>query len=160
MIVVGDSSPLNFLLRLGHAHILPHLFEQIVIPPEVEAELSQPATPAPVRSFIASPPPWLHVQAARKRLVIPGIDAGELAAISLAVEIGADLLLIDDMAGRKAAQKLNLEITGTIGVLVRAANEKLIEPAAIVQQLHDLSDFWMDQQTLERTLHGLLKRDH
>jgi predicted nucleic acid-binding protein len=59
MLVVADSSPLNVLVVVGYADILPKLFQAVVIPPQVAGELSHPRTPAAVREFIASPPSWL-----------------------------------------------------------------------------------------------------
>ena len=76
--------------------------------------------PPAVQAWIASPPPWLGIQSPNTRLVLPDLDAGEVASISLAVESQA-ALLIDEQDGRAAAQALGLSVVGAIGVLERAA---------------------------------------
>jgi len=83
---------------LNQADLLPHLFKQIVIPPEVAAEMRHAKAPDLVRSFIAAPPSWLSIQAPAVMLPLPELDAGEAAAISLAAELGA-ALLIDEIEG-------------------------------------------------------------
>jgi predicted nucleic acid-binding protein len=96
MLVVADSSPLIVLISIGQAGILPTLFGQVFVPPEVIAELRAPARPAQVRTFVTPGPSWLVEKAPVAVENIPLLHAGELAAISLARELKADLLLIDD----------------------------------------------------------------
>lgn len=84
MLVVADSSPLIVLINIGHTDVLPKLFGEVVVPPQVAAELRQPNRPQRVREFAASPPEWLHERAPAAIEPIPALHAGELAAISLA----------------------------------------------------------------------------
>lgn len=128
-LIVSDNSPLNLLVRLGHADVLPALFQQVVIPPEVAAEMAHPSAPPEVRAFIAAPPAWLVTQAPTTPLPLPHLDRGEAAAISLAVELGA-ALLIDELDGRTEAQARGLTVIGAVGVLERAANAGLIPDLA------------------------------
>src|SRR5690349_13926285 len=114
MIVVADSSPFIVLITIQRIDLLPKLFGQVVIPPQVSAELAQTNRPQPVRAFISSPPPWLLQQAPSKIEPIPMLHAGEAAAISLAVELHADVLLIDEALGRKAATSRRVRVTGTV----------------------------------------------
>ena len=44
------------------------------------------------------------------------LDRGERAALALALEIKADLILIDDAAGRREARLLGIRMTGTVGI--------------------------------------------
>jgi predicted nucleic acid-binding protein len=127
MLVVADSSTLNVIISIGQASILPRLFHEVVIPIEVARELSRPRTPQIVKDFIAAPPPWLVVREPLHMQSIPTLHAGELAAISLAIEIHANYLLIDERDGRRAAIRENLAVIGTIGVLERAAITQLLD---------------------------------
>jgi len=56
LIVVSDTGPIQYLLLVGLIDFLPVLYQQVVIPQAVFAELNQPTTPADVRAWIASPP--------------------------------------------------------------------------------------------------------
>jgi predicted nucleic acid-binding protein len=131
VLVVSDTSPLNLLAELHHVDILAALFGQVLIPPEVADELSAPSAPPAVRAFIAAPPTWLIVRPASSKLTLTKLDPGEVAAISLAHELSAPLL-IDERAGRTAALAQGITIIGAIGVLERAADQDLIPDLAAV----------------------------
>jgi predicted nucleic acid-binding protein len=127
MLVVSDATPLNVLIRAGHADLLVKLFGAVAIPPAVADELSRPATPETVRHWMAHHPSWLTIQSPRN--LDPGIprNRGEREAISLALELHADLLLVDDRRARMAAERSGLACAGTIGILEAAAAKGLID---------------------------------
>jgi predicted nucleic acid-binding protein len=130
-LIVSDNSPLNLLVRLGVADVLPALFQQVFIPPQVAAEMGHAKAPPEVQSFIAAPPNWLTIRPPSNLLAIPHLDRGEEAAISLAVELNA-VLLVDEHDGRVEAQSRGLSIIGAVGVLERAANIRLVQDLAAV----------------------------
>lgn len=101
----------------------------------VSEELSHDHAPQVVREFISSPPHWLLTQSPQALLDIDEIDDGEKAAISLALELHADLLLIDDLDGRRAAIQHGLKITGVIGVLLEASQKNLMNLSSTVELL-------------------------
>jgi predicted nucleic acid-binding protein len=151
MIVVADSSPFVVLVNIGHVHVLPVLYGQVIIPPEVGVELGMPKRPEPVRSFIAAPPPWLRVQAPASVEAIAGLHAGEAAAISLARELQADRLIIDETPGRMAATERGIPIIGTVGVLELAAEQGLIDLADAFERVKQ-TDFWVSPAFLDERL--------
>ncbi len=151
MLVVADSSPLNVLVSLSYVEILPKLFDAVVVPTQVAGELSHPRTPNVVRSFIASPPPWLQIRAPQANRPIPFLDAGEEAAINLALEIKAELLLIDDIDGRKAAIQRQLSVIGTIGILERAARRGLLDLRQAVERIRG-TNFRVSDEILDQAL--------
>ena len=137
-VVVADTSPLNYLIQIGEVGILSELYGSIVIPTEVFAELSDSDAPIAVRNWTRQLPAWVKVRPVADYsdlLVLPDIDAGELAAIHLAKSDADALLLIDDAAGRKEANRLGLATMGTLGVLRLAAIEGLIELRAALGKL-------------------------
>lgn len=88
MIVVADTSPLNYLVLVDAIDVLPRLFGQVYTPPEVIRELCDVRAPEPVRDWTQVPPSWLRVISPSKRLASTArLDAGEADAISLAKEI-------------------------------------------------------------------------
>lgn len=151
MIVLSDTSPLNYLILIGHVDVLPALFSQVVIPSSVLAELQHPGTPAVVRQYINDPPAWLVVRTATR--IDPGIHLGrgEAEAISLAVELKASLLLMDDGLGRRAAQERHLAVAGTLNVLEAAAERGLLDLPAAIAKLR-LTNFHMSEQLLTQIL--------
>ena len=125
MLVVADSSPLIVLLNVNVVHILPALFGEVYIPPQVAQELRNPKRPQTILDFIAHPPAWLIEQAPAATESIPNLHPGEQGAISLALELRADLLLIDESRGRKAAVERRIPVTGTIGILELTARKRI-----------------------------------
>lgn len=125
MIVIADTSPINYLVRIGEIDLLPTLFGRVVLPMAVCRELQDPLAPDAVRRWISNPPDWVDVRATRltpdTALLRADLDAGEQEAILLALELDAGQLIIDDLDGRREAERRKLTVTGTIGVL-RAAS--------------------------------------
>lgn len=118
MIVVADTSPLHYLALIRAINVLQPLYDRVLIPQTVAAELHQPKTPAAVRAWIAQPPAWCEIcPDPPLDRGLRSLDAGERAAIALAIVVNADALLIDELQGRGAALKRHLHVTGTLGVL-------------------------------------------
>lgn len=132
-LVVADSSPIRYLVEIESVSLLPVLFDAVAIPRAVALELSHPSAPPSVRQFIASIPTWMSIIHPRETEKIPEIDPGEEAAIALAREIHADLLLMDDAVGRRDAAERGLRVVGTIGVIERAAIARLIDHDAVLR---------------------------
>jgi predicted nucleic acid-binding protein len=151
MIVVSDTSPLNYLVLLDVAHVLPALFGEVVVPPTVLAELTRAETPGVVREWALNPPDWLRVMAAES--VMPGLelDAGEAEAISIAIALKADLLLIDDRKGRRAANVHGLTTVGTLTVLESAAKQNLVSLTTVIEQLRS-TNFRASRAMLDNAL--------
>ena len=151
MIVVSDASPVNILIRVGCANVLHELFGSVVIPPAVAAELSHPSTPESVRTWIANHPEWLDVKAPQHVDRTLTVGPGEREAISLAIELAADLLLVDDKKARHAAQDRGLSITGAIGVLQLGAAQGLLHLPTVVEQIR-ATDFIIAPAILDEAL--------
>jgi predicted nucleic acid-binding protein len=153
VIVVADTSPLRYLILIEHEHVLPALFNDVVIPPAVLAELTNESTPATVRSWLANKPEWLRVQAPRGTLseLRNVIGDGEREAIALAVEVGADALLMDDRDGRRHAEALNCQVLGTLRVLADAAEHGFADLRAALDRLQS-TNFRADGRLIDQIL--------
>jgi predicted nucleic acid-binding protein len=152
MIVVSDASPLNVLVRIGFIDALPELFQAVFIPPAVVAELTHAGTPESVRRWLASNPSWLTIKApTRIDATLEFDDAGEREAISLALEIKADLLLADDRKARKAALARGLAVTRAVGVLEAASAKALLDLFEAFQRLR-ATDFIVAENILAEAL--------
>jgi predicted nucleic acid-binding protein len=153
MIVVGDTGPLHYLILLDRADLLHRFYGEVVVPEAVATELSAPSAPEAVRDWMSRPPEWLRivpVENERVQQVTDELDLGERAAIALAGAIHADLLLIDEAAGRAEAKRRNLRVTGTLGVLRAAAELGLVNVPDVIAQLKDTS-FYADDALLKST---------
>ena len=115
--VVSNTGPLIALAQIGQFNLLQALFEQVVIPPAVRAEIQDDVSRAALTAaewlVVLPPADPLAVQLLQEEL-----DAGESEAIILAKELSADLLLVDERAAARKARALGLTIMGTLGVLL------------------------------------------
>jgi len=136
-VVVADTGPLHYLVWIGHVDLIPQLFENVFVPPEVRDELSRAEAPAVVRSWIANPPGWFAVRPApaTNDPVLLRLDHGERAALALAVSITADAILMDDRAGVAAARAKGFVVMGTLGILDAAARRGMVDLAFAIDQL-------------------------
>ena len=137
MRVISNTSPLNYLILIGQIEVLPDLYGQVQIPPAVYEELKAPETPDVVRAWIAHLPGWIEISA---QVVTPEnslghLHAGEREAITLAQQIRADALIIDERRGREEAERRGLRVIGTLGVLAAAHEQGLIELSEAIDQL-------------------------
>lgn len=126
-IIVSDTSPIHYLALIGEAHILPALYGRVIIPRKVFDELQQPKTPQVVKAFASSLPTWVEVRSLSTPIAagLSHLDGGEQEAITLAIEIQADTMLIDETKGRRAAKLHGLNVIGILGVLFDAAQAGL-----------------------------------
>ncbi|WGV28286.1 DUF3368 domain-containing protein [Halotia branconii] len=134
MIVVCDTSPLCYLILIDCVEILPQLLGRITIPNAVCTELLAEGSYIKVQNWIAQPPSWLEIQT--NTPLLPNLSSklgiGEQETISLAVQLNAALIILDDMDARQAAIAQGLNVTGLLGVLYRAGTRNIINfPNAI-----------------------------
>jgi predicted nucleic acid-binding protein len=155
-LVIADTSPINYLLLIGHIDILPALFGKVILPTAVWDELKHPKAPLVVRSWVAAPPPWVDVRPSGplQDTSLEALDAGEGAAIALAIELHADLLLMDDEEGVIAARRKGLEVAGTLGVLSRAAQRHLLNLADAFERVKR-TNFRFRQEIMDKFLNEI-----
>jgi predicted nucleic acid-binding protein len=114
-VIIADTSCLILLNKIDELHLLQSLYGQITITSVIAEE------------YGLSLPEWIIIQNATNKLspdiISANVDPGEASAINLAIEHQNSLLIIDDLKARKLAQKLNIDYTGTIGILLQAKIE-------------------------------------
>jgi uncharacterized protein len=128
--VVSDTGPLIALAQIDQFDLLRRLFVEIIIPPAVRAEIQDGISVAALTAA-----DWIAVQSAQDtlatQLLREELDAGESAAIILATELRAELVLIDERAAARKARALGLRVIGTLGVLLlgkRAEHVSTLKP--------------------------------
>jgi len=147
--VVCNSSPLIHLSKAGRLSLLRDFFQEILVPEEVLVESVENSGGAQDAKEIENAD-WIHPMAIEdldlKKALKLTIDEGEAAAIVLALEQKADLVLMDDYDGRAMAKEYNLKVIGTIGVLLKAKLE-----GKTISFKHDLdvlrkNGFWLSEE--------------
>lgn len=130
MIVESDTSALSALLRVGEISILEKLYGQVIIPSKVYEELMVLGKFG-VDTSVLDSCHWIEVLPNPNQLLFAELseelDEGEAEAISLAVSIGADILVIDEYEGRKVAARFGLRLIGVGGILLVAKEKGIIK---------------------------------
>ncbi len=161
MIVVADTSPLNYLIQIGCDSVLPALYKRVMIPAAVLEELRRPDAPSIISAWLSHLPEWMELSqiTVRPDPALAALDPGEREAIQLAQERRADLLLIDERRGRMEARRRGLATTGTLGVLLSAAKVGLIDAGAMHQKLLTQTNFRSTPE-LQRTFDQRVRKIH
>lgn len=156
MIVIADTSPINYLILIQEIGILTKIYGRVVIPHVVRQELLRPSAPEAVRSWMADPPAWLELQipTSAPDPSLGWLDPGERDAIMLAAELNADQLIVDDRHGRQEAQRRGIPVIGTLGVLRVAGNLGLLDLGKALKRLEG-TNFRIASAVLTRLLKGL-----
>ncbi|MGB8169004.1 MAG: hypothetical protein WCF18_16015 [Chthoniobacteraceae bacterium] len=145
VLIVSDTSPLNYLILIGAVDLLPKLVSGVLIPPAVAAELADPRAPLLVRQWVANPPPWLQLVAPLKVDPLLDLDRGEAEAISLATERDIRAILIDERKGFDVARSLGLEPLGMLAVLEVSARRGLIDFDDAIRRLRTTTFHFREQ---------------
>jgi len=137
MIVVADTSPLNYLVLIGEIERLPSLYQKVLIPQEVRREMLRERTPLTVRTWAANLPEWCEERqlSGTPDSSLDELDPGEREAIQLAAEAGVDTVLMDEVSGRREAVRRRLRVIGTLGILEQAAQRGLLNFRDALQRL-------------------------
>lgn len=153
MIVVSDTTPLNYLILIEAADVLPALFGRVYAPTAVMRELSDPRGPQPVRAWAGSPPEWLTVkEPAQVDETLPKpLHKGEVEAISLAQELGADWVLIDERKASREAESRGLRVAGTLGILEEAGARNLLDYKKGRDRLVNETSFYVTDDVLRES---------
>ena len=128
-LIVSNTGPLIALDACNQLELLRILFSRIVVPKDVEIELAAGGSTALHVGLTSKHRTWIEVLPLTSEpspALLLRLDAGEAAVITLALEIEADLVLIDEKLGRKAARDEGLEVLGSVGLLVRAKKRGLL----------------------------------
>jgi len=159
--VVLNSSVIIALAKIGKLELLRKLFGEIVIPTQVYEEVTRdPTLPGAIEILTAN---WIKILQIKNEALFgelcSEIDVGEAAAIVLAKEIDADLVILDDKLARKKADLLGLEYMGTIGLLILAKKKGLIK--SLKEELIKLRNkgFWISDALLWKILKRCRKKN-
>lgn len=126
-------------MLIGQIDLLRQLYTRVLVPPAVLAELKHPAAPKPVQDWAVNTPAWAEVLSPKNSLILRQLDLGESEAIALAAEVHADVVLMDEHAGRQEAIRRGLRVAGTLSVLDEAEQAGLVNFDVAVAELQKTS---------------------
>ena len=147
--VVANTSPIQYLFQLGLLDCLPQLYGVVFIPEAVAQELRNGfarGVPLPDLRSLS----WLRACTVKSRAVLPlaaGLGAGEREVLALALELERPLVILDDGLARRFAQRLRLPLTGTLGLLLKAKQNRTIERMAPYLARLEALGFRLDAST-------------
>jgi predicted nucleic acid-binding protein len=111
-IIISDTSCFIILTNIGELELLHQVYGQIITTIEIAIEYGEAL------------PEWVEiisvVDKSKQQLLELQIDKGESSAIALALETPNSTVILDDYKARKIAQRLGINFTGTIGVIIKA----------------------------------------
>jgi len=117
-IIIADASCLIALTNINALWILESVYSKVYITQTILSEYELPI------------PDFIEIKDVKdvnlQRVLSMYLDAGEASALALGMENPESILILDDLKGRKEAQRLKLRFTGTLGVLVKARRENHI----------------------------------
>jgi predicted nucleic acid-binding protein len=159
-VIIADTGPINYLILIGHIDVLQMLFQRVILPAVVRDELRHGKAPIQVRDWIAAPPSWVEVHLATHSHdpSMESLDAGEEDAIALAVELRADMILMDDREGARVARGKGFRIAGTLGILAMAAKRDLVDLPEAFDQIKR-TNFHYQQEIMDQLIADSIRNE-
>jgi predicted nucleic acid-binding protein len=156
VIVVTDTSVVLNLCCIGQERLLPELFGQVIAPATVASEFQKLATEDSRFSGLPFPD---FIQVVESVQCIPALTgnrrlhAGEISALSLAVQQQIGVVLMDDSAGRATAVNLGIRCVGILGILIQAKGIGLLASISpLLDELESKAGFWISPALRQRVL--------
>jgi len=143
-IVISDTSTLIIFHKINRLDLLRSVYDELIITPEIANEFGNQL------------PDWIKIQSITDKkyqiFIETQVDLGEASAIALAKEYNDSLLLLDDLKARKLAVRLNLKITGALGIIHKAKQMSIISKVKpLINQLLE-TDFRISEKIIQEIL--------
>jgi uncharacterized protein len=158
---VCDSSTLIHLAKIKRLHLLHEFHKNICIAPAVWREVVQegPEWPGSTEVEQGRQAGWIEVVDPANRHLInflrKDLHEGESETIALAIELNPDVVFLDESEARRTARIYGLNITGVIGILIRARREGRIQSLREeLNRLRNEAGFWIGDDVYKKALHA------
>ena len=156
MIVISDTSPIINLAIIDKLDLLPQLFDTMVIPEAVFNEIVIIGKGLPGSDIIENAK-WVEVKTCNNRIFINSlldyVQIGEAEALTLALELQADTIIVDEAAARNLAEQFGLNFTGLLGILIKAKEHGLIPSVKpLMDALRTKARFFIHQSLYNQVL--------
>jgi len=153
MIVIADSSALVALSTCGSLWVLDELFDEVKVPQAVfeEVIVSNKPQAQTLRIYLDDKVESVDLS----QVVIKNanrLGKGELTAIALAISLSADMLFIDDAKAKKIASLNQIEVIGTLGILLLAKQQNLLNELKPLIELLTDSNIYISKPLVKHVL--------
>ena len=142
--VISDTSCLILFHKIGELELLRKVYGSVTTTPEVAEEFG----------YVL--PDWMSIEGVKDKkyqeFLETQIDWGEASAVALAKEMEDPVLLLDDLKARKLALKLNLKVTGTLGVIHKAKQIGVLENVKPIIKKLLATNFRISENIIEELL--------
>ncbi|HEY65904.1 MAG TPA: DUF3368 domain-containing protein [Caldilineae bacterium] len=129
MRVVSNTSPIINLAAIHRLDLLRQLYDRLIIPEAVYMEITASGAGQPGAREVETAS-WIEYRKVTDRSFVSALridlDPGEAEAIALAIEVRADLILLDERRARTVARRLGLKYIGLLGALIEAKHKGYI----------------------------------
>lgn len=156
MIVVADAGLLLHLAAIGQLELIHRLSRDVLVPRAAFDEVVVVGAGLPGAAEVGGAA-WIRVVTPTRGDVVAallggGLHLGEAQAIAVAVELGADRLLIDERQGRLTAEAMGVAVLGSIGILIAAKTRG--DLLAVAPHLFAMraSGLWLSDGLIARVL--------
>lgn len=156
MIVVCNTSSIFNLAAIGRLVLLKQLYSKILIPQAVLNEIVEIGT-VQINAKEIQELKWIETKTVMNLTLVTALqaklDKGEAEAIALAIELKADLILLDERLGRKEASRFGLHYIGLLGVLIELKHKGFIPfVKPILDELIAKAGFWVSNELYSNVL--------
>ena len=156
MIVVSNTSPLTNLAAIRQFDLLHHLYARLHIAQGVWDELNAGGQHWPGRDEVAGAS-WIERKEVQNQSLVIALrrdlDRGEAESIALALELGANLILLDEKEGRHAARRFGLHVVGTVGILLEAKAYGAVDAVRPhLDRLRQTAGFYLSESLYQHAL--------
>ena len=151
--VISNTTPILSLLKIDKLEILKELYEQVIIPNAVYKEIEEGKHKEFYKDLKKID--WLIIKDIKdqnSREYFVDLDDGEAEVLILAKELNADLVILDEILGRRYAKVLKFNLTGTLGVLLKAKEKGIIK--SLKELLTELTEkgTWLNTKLIKEVL--------
>jgi predicted nucleic acid-binding protein len=147
IVAVSDTGPLIHLAEIDALDLLTAI-DELLIPETVYTELEEGGVPPEFSDC-----EWERIKVAQPVESSAELDAGERAALAVALERDDVVFLTDDLAAREFAQDQNIEVHGSIGVIALAYHRNVVssdEATSLMRALQAETSLFITDAIVER----------
>lgn len=151
--IISNTTPILSLLKIDKLGLLKELYGKVIVPLAVYQEIEK-GKEKPYYKDLTSLD-WIeirNIKNSNSREYLIDLDDGEAEVLILAKETNADLVILDEIMGRRYAKQLEINLTGTIGILLKAKEKGLI--VSIKNLMTELEDkgTWLNPKLISKVL--------